>query len=340
MTKKSDFSRRDFLKKSALGFGMAGLGLSPVTGGRPEFNLEDKGRMRAPLVLTLTNKGYDTKKDILTQTLNRLERLSAFQPDIVCLPEAFSMPLETAVEKAEPVPGPTTDRMSAFARKHKCYVICPIYTRRDNKFYNSAVLINREGNIAGIYDKNHPTENECDKGFIPGSDVPVFDTDFGRIGILICFDINWQDKWATLSDKGAEIVFWPSAYPGGRLLSTYAALHNYYVVGSSLTRDPAQIFDISGDLMAESGTYEHWTIARLNLEKIYCEIDFHLKKIKKIHQKYGEKIGVTFYHNEDRVLIESLSPDITIDQLKKEFDLLSYKDYIARATAYQNKFRK
>ncbi|MEA3345852.1 MAG: hypothetical protein U9Q78_06375 [Chloroflexota bacterium] len=87
----------------------------------------------------------------------------------------------------------------------------------------------------------------------PGSEAKVFETDFGRLGILICFpacadrDISWPEEWAELKRRGAEIIFcphligyrWPSAYNGGFPLQVYAFLHSYYVI--SATRDSSRI---------------------------------------------------------------------------------------------------
>jgi N-carbamoylputrescine amidase len=83
----------------------------------------------------------------------------ANRPDVICLPEAFTargVPTRSVADVAEPVPGPTTDALAGLARAYGCYVVCPIYTRRDGRFFNSAVLIDRGGAIAGIYDKARP----------------------------------------------------------------------------------------------------------------------------------------------------------------------------------------
>lgn len=82
------------------------------------------------------------------------------------------------------------------------------------------------------------------KHVMPGKELPVFDTDFGRIGIQICFDIGWRDGWKELADKGAQLVIWTSAYDGGNLLHTYAA-HNMYYVVSSVRTDHAHTSQVS-----------------------------------------------------------------------------------------------
>ena len=127
------------------------------------------------------------KGGLLEGAMQRLEQAASFQPDIACLPELF------ARSAAEPVPGPTTERLAAWARKHSSYVIAGIKTLSGGRSYNSAVLLDRSGKLMGRFDKIHPTERELENGITPGAtDPPVFETDFGIIGIQICFDVNWR----------------------------------------------------------------------------------------------------------------------------------------------------
>ncbi len=299
---------------------------------------EDENPNRSPrevIVLSATMQKITAKDNKIEKLIGRLDAAMSYHPDIICLPEVFANDLSSPEE----VPGPITNRFTSYAKENNCYIICTLIRKEGQKNFNTAVLINRQGEIIGMYDKIHPTKGECDQGCFPSlkKDPPIFETDLGKIGILICFDINWYEEWKKLKEKGAEIVFWPSVYVGGRMLSSYARLLNYYVVGCSKT-GPSIIYDTAGDMIATSGKYEKWALARLNLEKIHCEIDFHVKKVKQIRKKYGRKVKVKYYHNEDWVTIESKSPDLTIKKLVNEFALVSRWDYIKRAEQYQSKF--
>ncbi len=348
MLNTNKISRRKFLRNTAAGILPLSYGISQSSklfasvrnNLKPKFPIE-KISPREVLVLTITSKWInesDTEK-VIKKMIERLKRMVSYNLDIICLPEIFAQGGSGSVsEKAERTDS-IIDAFGSFAKEHKCYIICPVYTKSGNKIYNSAVLINRMGNIAGQYDKIHPTESECDNGVTPGKINPdVFKTDFGTIGIQICFDINWMDGWNSLNKQGAEIVFWPSAFPGTRMLSSYAWIYNYYVVGCSWS-NPSVIFDISGDLIAESGRLEHYAAASLNMEKILCEIDFHMKKVNDIRKKYGRKVIVKYFQDEDWFTIESRSPDLTIRKIVDEYGLVTHSDYIKRAEAYQNRFR-
>ncbi len=195
-----------FLKQTMLVFAvLAALAGEAVYSGPP----------RNPLirVVTVSQDGLQAEpgKAMLNATLARLDRTAAFKPDVACLPESFTR------GAAEAVPGPTTDRLGAWAKQHSCYVICPMKVCAGQREFNSAVLIDRAGHVVGRYDKIRPTEGELSKGICPGSaDPPVFETDFGTIGIQICFDVNWRGQWRRLKQQGAKIIFFPSAFPAAR----------------------------------------------------------------------------------------------------------------------------
>jgi predicted amidohydrolase len=286
-------------------------------------------------VVTISHDDLDVKpgKPRLDATITRLNQAAAFQPDIVCLPETLTR------SNPEVVPGPTTKRISKWAQENSCYVICPILTRSDGKIFNSAILIDRQGKIIGRYDKIHPTEGELARSICPGNiDPPVFETDFGKIGIQICFDVNWHDQWKQLKEKGAKIIFFPSAYPAARQLKTLAWLNQCFIVSSTLTR-PSSIFDITGEIIETTTKSRHWAGAVLPVGKRLFETDFHINKMKKIEQKYGSKITVQWYNNDDLVSLASLDPELTVEDLIKEFELTLHSDYIQRAQDAQDKHR-
>jgi hypothetical protein len=166
-------------------------------------------------------------------------------------------------------------------------------------------------------------------------DPPVFQTDFGVIGIQICFDVNWHEQWQRLKDKGAQIVFFPAAYPAARHLAAHAWQYQYFVVSSTRTR-PASIFDITGEKLETTGLFRQWAGAVLPVGKRLFEIDFHVGKMRQIERKYGPRVRVTWYHDDDLVTLASLDPDLTIDDLIGEYGLTPLADYIQRAQKAQD----
>lgn len=294
-------------------------GLKPATAAQANRN-------RIVRVVTVSQAKLERRSsDLLERTMERLNQAASFQPDIACLPELFSD------SPAEPVPGPVSARISAWAREHSAYVIFGLKTRSNGRIYNSALLMNRKGQLVGEYHKMHPTEGELREGTNPGEMEPlIFETDFGTIGVQICFDVNWWDVWKQLKQKGAKIVFFPSAYPAARQLSALALMNQYYVVSSAMTRS-SRIYDISGEVLASSGEYQQWAGAVLPLGKRLFEIDYHVDKVREIQQKYRSKVEVTWFHDDDWFTLASLDPELSTEDIISEFGLTPLNEYRARA---------
>ena len=132
--------------------------------------------------------------------------------DIACLPEYFVDQGQFAQE-AEVVPGPISTYLMQRAREHRMYVVAPLVEELGGKKYNSALLIDRSGDVVGRYHKTHlvPVMERETMGLSPGESLPVFSTDFGKIGIMTCFDGMFPEVAAVLARKGAEIIFYPHA---------------------------------------------------------------------------------------------------------------------------------
>ena len=139
--------------------------------------------------------------------------------DLVVLPELFSTGYQLnivgprIVELAEPVDGPTVTALCEAARAAGCYVVAGLALTYDltGVVYNSAVFIDRGGNLMGTYDKQHLWALERFY-FRSGCDCPVFETDFGRVGVMICYDMGYPEVARMLTLQGADLVVCPSAW--------------------------------------------------------------------------------------------------------------------------------
>lgn len=301
---------------------------SPAQEYRPQGHptRDNHSRNRIVRVVTVSQAGLGgSDTDLFDKTIERLKQAASFRPDIACLPEVFVRNV------TEEVPGTVTRRLGQWARTHSSYVVFGLKTNAGGKMYNSAVLLDRQGRVAGQYNKIHPTEGEIESGIHPGRpDPPVFETDFGAIGTLICFDVNWWDDWKRLKKKGAKIVFFPAAYPAAKQLSAIALMNQYFIVSSTRSR-LSRIYDITGEVLATSGLFQQWAGAALPLGKRLFEIDFHARKVREIQQKYGTRVEVTWYHEDDWFTLASLDPDLTVEDLIAEFSLTPLDEYRLRA---------
>ncbi|MBN2473440.1 MAG: carbon-nitrogen hydrolase family protein [Pirellulales bacterium] len=132
--------------------------------------------------------------------------------DVVCLGEAITMVGTTkgAGDVAEPIPGPSTRRLGQAAREGGLWVVAGLTERDGETVYNTAVLIDRKGQVAGKYRKVHLPREEWNKGITPGHEYPVFQTDFGTVAIQICYDWFFPEADTIFALHGAEIIFAPT----------------------------------------------------------------------------------------------------------------------------------
>lgn len=144
--------------------------------------------------------------------------------NIICLPELFTSEYfcqtednRSAFDLAEPIPGPTTEVLSALARRHEVVLVGGTIFERanDGKHYNSAPVFDADGSLLGIYRKIHIPHDPLyyEQGYFSAGNlgVRVFETRFARIAMLICFD-QWFPELARVAAlAGAEIIVYPSA---------------------------------------------------------------------------------------------------------------------------------
>ena len=142
--------------------------------------------------------------------------------NIVCLPELFQAQYfcqkedHSYFDLAEPIPGPSTEKLGELARELRVVIIASLFERRAAGLYhNTAVTLGQDGAILSVYRKMHIPDDPLyyEKFYFTPGDLgfKAVDTSFGRIGTLVCWD-QWYPEGARLTAlKGAEILFYPTA---------------------------------------------------------------------------------------------------------------------------------
>jgi beta-ureidopropionase len=349
LMEKKNSSRRDFLQQSSFGL-LAGISL-PASEKRPT---ESKKLPREVCLVSVDLVGLwpdKTRASRLKRIFERMDAITGLQPDVVCLPETFDTIWVTErknlaeIAEDENTPGPVTSKASEFAKKNYCYVVCPVITRKDGRFYNSSLLVDRKGNIAGAYNKIHPVKDEIlpDRTFVGGGVTPgalnqaVIQTDFGKVGMQICYDANWEDGWNNLKAQGAEIVFFSSAFPGGRMLNYHALRNDAYVVSS--TGGDARVIDMSGNDLDGSSEFVRYAWATVNLEKVTVTTWPTRDVLPDVFNRYGNRLGIRVWNSTDVITIESLDPQLKVATVLKEFDIPTYSNLLKMETSVQEKYR-
>ncbi len=195
--------------------------------------------------------------------------------DVVCLGEAINY-VSTRLhpsDVAESIPGPSTAILGEAAQRNHLWVVTSLYERDGNRLYNTGVLIDREGRLAGRYRKTHLPEAEVLNGVTPGSEYPVFQTDFGTVGIQICWDNFFPEVARNLALQGAEIIFTPiwgdpreDSYDWDIVARARAIDNAVHFVAAIYAPDRSLIVDPGGHILADTKGRETLATAVINLD--------------------------------------------------------------------------
>ena len=219
------------------------------------------------------------------------------------------------------------------------YIICPLVEHYKDTYFNSGVLIGRKGEIVGKYHKYYPTIWEIESGITPGTEFTVLETDFGKVGMAICFDLNFFDVAVGLAQNGAEIVFWASAYDGGKHLSIRPWNHRYYIV-SAVNCDYARIVDTMGDVRAMTGPRDPVVAETIDLDVgLFCT-DFNSPQIPLMRSRYGPDLTIKTWHEEGFFTVQTNRDDLSVADIMEEFLLDPLDEFLARNERLQAAWRK
>lgn len=286
--------------------------------------------------------GSRTVEQNLELVQGYLDAAAAAGADLICLPETFAQvgcPKDRVRETAQTLDGLVFGRLAAHARRHRAWIVAgTTELMADGVVRNVAWVFNRQGELAGRYAKVHPTIGEIERGITPGEGAPVFETDFGRLGVAICYDVGWPAHWAALAQQGAELIVWPSAYDGGFPLQCYAWSGFCYVV-SSVWSFHSKVIDVTGRVLASTSRWSRLALQRVDLEKEVFHIDEQIEKLARVQAQLGAAVTVEAFSEENVFTVEAHDDAWPVARIKAEFGLENFRAYHARAARRQDERR-
>ena len=268
--------------------------------------------------------------------------------DIIALPEVIVCGgmRGSAAECSVRLNGPVLETFAAKAIEYKSYITIPLYLIEDAEagiYRNSLALVDRAGKLAGIYHKYHPVIGHDGKtlegGVKPGNSFPVFDCDFGRIGLQICFDIGFDDGWSALKQNGADLVIWSTQSPVTVRPRAIASREEYYIV-SSTWRNNLTLFEPTGLITAQVLEPEHILIEKIDLSYIVLPWQARLRNGQLLSEEYGERVGYRYYEGEDCGIFWSNDPDTPIGKMIEETGLQTWQQSHAKTVELQESERR
>jgi len=193
--------------------------------------------------------------------------------DLVCLPECVTVCGTglSYVDVAEPIPGPSTEYFGQLARQHDLYVVVGLDERVGHLVYNVAVLIGPDGHVVGKYRKVCLPREEISGGVAPGHEYSVFETRFGRVGMMVCWDVHFPEVARELANRGAEVLALP-IWGGNPLLARARAVENqvYVVTSTYTTREDwmkTGVIDLTGQWIGLAKEWGDVVVVEVDLDR-------------------------------------------------------------------------
>ena len=272
-----------------------------------------------------------------------LKQVLPDRPDLILLSEVCDAPRglnkEEMNEYYKVRKNQVQDYFASEARKNNCYIAFGTYRdSEDGSKWNSLVILNRKGEVEGIYNKNFPTIGEMEGGIKPGKETPIINCDFGRVACAICFDLNFDELRRKYEKEQPDIILFSSMYHGGPVQTNWAyTCRSFFAGAMGSTNVPSEIRNPYGAIVATTTNYFDFVVAKVNLDCELVHLDYNWDRLKKMKAKYGRDVIVDDPGKLGAVLITSEHPTITIDQMIKEFEIEKLDDYLNRARAFRNK---
>ncbi len=264
------------------------------------------------------------------------------KPDLIVLPECCDVPdgipLDDMRRYFEERGEKTVDHIRKIARENNVYIMFGAYRfLPDKTARNSCYMIGRQGETVGIYDKNYivPTETKF-HNIQCGESETIFECDFGRVGAIICFDINFDEMRLKYKRAKPDLMVFISYFGGGLMRNFFAFDTRSYFVASCAYGCPGEIINPLGLSLCVTSYHYNYVVKEINLDYEVVHMDNHREKIRRAKEKYGsllEVIGDVGYVGV--AIISYFGTDKTVRDILAEFEISDVEEYLEYARRHR-----
>lgn len=301
--------------------------VATVTGGATTFGID------------LTAEPQQIVAQVINKWQEKLNQVMVHKPDLIVLPEAcdlptFRWPKEEKFRYFRIRGNQVLEYFATVARQNHCYIALGTYMERsDGKWNDSVVLIDRDGKVSGIYDKNFPTDEEMGEGFVPSDRVALLECDFGNVAAVICFDLNFDELRERVAKLNPGILLFSSMYHGSDFVQNYWAFScRSFLVGAQFNYTvPSEIRNPLGRVVASATDYTGYAVADLNLDFALVHLGGNKDKLSQLKEKYGDRVTIEDPGKLAVVMVTSEHPSISAEEMLKEFDIESLDHMLERS---------
>ena len=298
----------------------------------------------SPISINENTESQKVVEKMIAHWRGRFAQVLPDHPDLIVVPEACDRPsgfsLKKRLEYYRVRKNQVRDFFAKTAKENNCYIVYSAAREmEDGTWRNSSMLLDRKGNVAGIYNKNHVVIEETTKaGILCGRDAPVIECDFGRVAFAICFDLNFDELRLKYVKAKPDLIIFSSMYHGGLMQPYWAYSCRCHFVGAIAGKaTPSQIYNPLGQLVASNTNYFDFVVATVNLDCALAHLDYNWQRLRKLKEKYGPKVKITDPGCLGSVLISSEDEKISAEDMVKEFEIELLDDYMKRALAHRHK---
>ena len=285
-----------------------------------------KARICTVSMNSLFYRGHSSKEARFSEAEAKIKRGALDKPDLFLLPETFLVndvpDCYSDPANIEEPGNETYRRLGRIARSSNAYLVAPLLTRKAGLVHNAAVVFDRQGDPVFDYYKTHPTPAELQQGVSPGPrDPDPFDADFGRIGLAICYDLNFQHLFHHYYDRSVELLLFSSYFPGGLLLQSWCHLYNFHAVSSHAQGDESVFIDNLGFEVARTDMFAQAVTHVFELDSVVVPFWGNHEQIAAAKDKYGPDLALDVHRPAGVAALRYLGAATTVRNVLAEFKI-------------------
>ena len=256
------------------------------------------------------------------------------KPDLIVMPEVCDLPMdierETKVAYYEERGERVLNFLKGVAKENHCYIAHSAVRKAEDGYNrNSVQMIDREGNLIGCYDKNYlcPPGENLYSNCICGRDAAIFECDFGRVGAILCFDLNFEEMRKKYKALKPDLMLFSSAFGGGLMKNFFAFDTRSYFVSSCAYDCPAEIINPLGETIRKTTNHYHYIVETINLDFAIVHLDHNWEKIRAAREKYP-LLKLTDVGFIGVVMLSYEGEDTSAKEIVKEFEMRFADEYL------------